>query len=222
MTRTTGAVANDRGTRGKDGSHKTKKSDETRERILAAAARCLNRRGLALTSMKDLAQEVKIKAATIYYYFNSKDELVERVLRIGIEVVHMEVKAAVEALGVEASCREKIQAAIHAHLAALLSHGEFTSANIRNFPLVSDDIRSKNLSVRREYANYWRGLFEEGQRAGSIAPGVDLTLVRLLLIGALNWSTDWYNPRKKPLSEISKQVCDILFDGIAGARSNKR
>lgn len=198
-----------------DENGRIKKSHQTRQRILDVAAYWLNRKGWALTSLQYLAEDIGIRAASIYYYFNSKDELVDEVLRIGIDLVHEEVARKVEELGPDAPYRERIKTAIEAHLSSLLRHGEYTSANIRNFPLAPESIRENNRLIRRKYGEYWRKLFSDAQAAGEIAADLDLTLVRLLLIGGLNWSTDWFNPRKKSVAEIAEESCKILFNGIA-------
>ncbi|WP_088625842.1 TetR/AcrR family transcriptional regulator [Oceanicola sp. 22II-s10i] len=194
---------------------KTRKSEKTRRKILDAAAYCLNHQGYALISMQTIAEHINIRAASIYYYFDNKDDLVDEVLRIGMEVVFDKVRDAVESLDADATCRERVEAATLAHLTALLDYGDYTSANIRNFSLVPMELRRNNLAVRRAYANFWRELFEHGRQSGEINADVDLTLTRLLLIGGINWSTDWYNPRKLPVEQISKEVCRIFFDGVA-------
>lgn len=196
-------------------SGKIKRSEQTRRRILDAAALWLNNKGLAATSLQDLADEVGLQTASLYYHFPSKDALIEEVLHKGIEIVYDDVRRALDALGPAATYRERVRVAIVAHLSSLLEHGDYTSANIRNFPLVSDSLREKNLSIRRQYGDYWRQLLQDAQKAGEIAPNIDLSLVRLLLIGAMNWSTEWFNPRKKSIDSIANAICNMMFDGIA-------
>jgi AcrR family transcriptional regulator len=195
---------------------KVKRSQQTRQRILDAAAMWLNRDGLAMMSLQDLANEVGLQTASLYYHFPSKDALIEEVMEIGMQVVYEDVRISLEQLGPEASYRERIHAGIRAHLSSLLAHGDYTSANLRNFPLAPESIREKNLTIRRKYADLWRRLLLDAQRAGEIAPDVDLTLIRLTFIGALNWSTEWFNPRKKSIDTIADVICNMLFDGIGG------
>ncbi|WP_454624657.1 TetR/AcrR family transcriptional regulator [Bradyrhizobium cenepequi] len=206
-----GAVASNLGKK----SGKIKRSEQTRRRILDAAALWLNKKGLAVTSLQDLADEVGLQTASLYYHFPSKDALIEEVLHKGIEIVYDDVRRALDALGPGATYRERIRVAIATHLSSLLAHGDYTSANIRNFPLAPDNLREKNTAIRRQYADYWRQLFQDAQKAGEIAPNIDLSLVRLLLIGAMNWSTEWFNPRKKSIDMIADTICNVLFDGIA-------
>lgn len=54
----------------------TKKSDETRTRILEAALALFRRDGFASTTMRDIAKEAGVALGAAYYYFDSKDALV--------------------------------------------------------------------------------------------------------------------------------------------------
>ena len=194
-----------------------KKSEITRQRFLDAAAKWFRNKGLAFTSLNDLAQVLDVKASSIYYYFDSKDALIEEVLRIGIEVVHREVRSAVDALGPGADHRARIEAAIHAHLKSVLGHDDYTSANIINYSHASEEVRARHLSVRRAYGDYWARLLEGAQGVGEIAAHVDLSLARMFLIGSLNWSVDWYRRRGKSIRQIADECARNLFEGIAPA-----
>jgi len=193
-----------------------KKSDITRQRILDVAAHWFRTRGLAFTSLNDLAKQVDVKAASIYYYFPSKDSLIEEVLRIGIELSELEAKKAVAALGPTAPYVARIRAAILAHLKSLLEHGDYTSANIINYSHAPEHVREKNKKVRKQYGEFWRELLEGAQRSGEIARDVDLSVARMFLIGALNWAAEWYNPKKKSVEEIADDCFRIFMDGTNG------
>jgi AcrR family transcriptional regulator len=193
-----------------------KKSDVTRQRILDVAAHWFRTRGLAFTSLNDLAKQIEVKAASIYYYFDSKDALIEEVLRIGIELSDLEVRKAVAALGANAPYAARIRAAIHAHLNSLLSHGDYTSANIINYSHAPEHVREKNKMVRRKYGEYWKELLEGAQRAGEISRDTDLSLARMFLIGALNWAADWYDPSKKSVRYIADECYRLFMDGVGG------
>ncbi len=73
------------------------KSDRTRQRILDTAAQEFRRRGYAGTKVNDIAAAANMRAASIYYYFESKDQLFEEVLEIGLRLVFEAVRKAVEA-----------------------------------------------------------------------------------------------------------------------------
>jgi AcrR family transcriptional regulator len=54
----------------------TKKSEETRRRILAAALRVFRERGFEAATMREIAAAAEVAVGAAYYYFDSKDALV--------------------------------------------------------------------------------------------------------------------------------------------------
>ena len=58
---------------------------ETRERVLDVAEELFAARGLAGTSMRDIATKAGLKAASLYNHFSGKQALYEAVLRRGVE-----------------------------------------------------------------------------------------------------------------------------------------
>lgn len=55
-----------------------------REQILDAAARLFVDRGFAATSTREIAENVGIKQASIYYYFSTKDKILEELLALTV------------------------------------------------------------------------------------------------------------------------------------------
>ncbi len=192
-----------------------KKAEETRLRILHAAAYTFRRRGFAATRLSDIAQHAELRAGSMYYHFESKEKLLEEVLELGVTQVSRAVRARVEALPGEASWREKIATAIASHLESMWLHDDYTSANVRLFGHIPDDIRRRHLERQREYGNYWRALLKGAREAGEIRSDLDLSVVRLLLLGSLNWSVEWHRKGQLPPAEIGRQAAVLLFDGLA-------
>src|SRR6202034_214467 len=50
-------------------------ADDARERILAAAERCIDRHGIRKTTMDDIASEVGLSRPNVYRYFADRDDL---------------------------------------------------------------------------------------------------------------------------------------------------
>jgi AcrR family transcriptional regulator len=62
------------------------KSARTRRRILDACAAALRRDGYAAVTLKDVAALAGLQAGSLYYHFRSKEEIVEEVLGLGVDV----------------------------------------------------------------------------------------------------------------------------------------
>ncbi len=192
-----------------------RKSEATRLRILDAAARVFAQRGYADTRLSDIAQEAGTFAGSIYYYFESREELVEEVLRLGVTGVFEAVRDKVEALPPGASYRDKLTVAIETHLSFTLAENYFATANQRLFAQVPGEIRLRHIHVHRAYGNYWRRLLEGARRAGEVRRDIDLSVLRLQILGAINWTMEWYKPGKRTIEQIANQLATTVFDGVA-------
>src|SRR6201987_838580 len=63
-------------------------TDDARERILAAAERCIDRHGIRKTTMDDVASEVGLSRPSVYRYFADRDDLLlELITRHGRALV---------------------------------------------------------------------------------------------------------------------------------------
>src|ERR1700752_2131877 len=74
------------------------KSALTRARILDAAAHVLGTKGYAGLRLTDVASEAEIQAPAIYYYYASRDELIEEVMWAGIADMREHVTEVLSAL----------------------------------------------------------------------------------------------------------------------------
>src|ERR1700676_3971408 len=92
------------------------KSARTRARILDAAAYVLSIKGYAGTRLSDVAEYAEIQAPAIYYYFGSRDDLIEEVMFCGIADMRKHLLEVLDALPRESSPLDRIMAAVEAHL----------------------------------------------------------------------------------------------------------
>ena len=69
-------------------------TDDARERILAAAERCIDRHGIRKTTMDDVAREVGLSRPSVYRYFADRDDLlIELIARHARALVNRTHKA---------------------------------------------------------------------------------------------------------------------------------
>lgn len=190
------------------------KSAASRRRILDAAARTFREKGYAATTLNEIADAAGMRAASLYYHFDSKEELLNAVFDIGMRRVVEAVRTRVAALPPEAGVADKMRAAIGAHLEMLLEQGDYTSANIRIFGQVPKSVQRRQLPLREDYGMFWRGLLAEARDTGALREGVDVSLVRLLMMGALNWCTEWYDKKRGPVVAVVEQACGLLLHGV--------
>ncbi|MBN9560785.1 MAG: TetR family transcriptional regulator [Alphaproteobacteria bacterium] len=196
------------------GRQQPSRSDESRAYILTAAARLFRSQGYAATTLRQIAAAAGIQAGSIYYHFASKDEILLHVLDAGINRVFEAVRSRVGSLPPGASHRDRIQAAIAGHLFGLLRHGDFTSASIRVYGQIPDALKRRHRAVRKEYSQYWDEMIAAAHAAGEIRHDVSPKIMRLYLVGSLNWTVEWFNPRRGRADDLVENICRVVFGGI--------
>lgn len=191
------------------------KSERTRERILDAAAACFRERGFAATRLSDIADRAGLQAPSLYYHFSSKEELIEVVLALGVERTHEHVRACVDAVPA-GDPLGRLRAAIEGHVEMVLETGNYSAANLRLYGQMPDDIRRRLQKTQRRVGRYWDDLLVAARDAGVLRSDLDLSAARMLILGALNWTAEWYQPagRLTP-TEIGAQATAIVLDGLA-------
>ena len=187
------------------------RSGSAAQDILDAGAWLLRHRGYEATTTRAIAERVGIKAGSIYHHFPSKDAIVQQVLDEGVRVVLRDVTAALDALPGDTGPLEKVEAAIKAHLRSSLENSDYTSASIRAFAFLPEQLRRNCRVERRRYEDIWQNLVLEADRAGCIPPGVSLDAARLLLLGAVNWAGEWYRPDRLAINDIARSFARMAL-----------
>jgi AcrR family transcriptional regulator len=200
-----------------------KKADVTRARVLDAASKVFSEKGYSGTRLADIAAVADMQAGSLYYHFASREDLVEAMLKEGQDRTNRAVQARVDSVPPDASHVERLAELIRAHTASVLKIGNYTSATIRIIGQVPEDIRRRRLSDQRTHGRYWQRLLQEAQDAGEIRTDVDLTVVRLIIVGGLNSSTEWFHPgRGLGAEELGDQFATMFLDGLATRRGLTR
>ena len=195
----------------------TSKSERSRDLILRSAAQLFRRQGFSATTLRQIAAQARIEAGSIYYYFASKEAILDEVLDRGLRHVFERVKTAVKHAG-KASHRRRIGLAIEAHLAALLESSEFTSTNILIYGQLPEHLKKLHRPLRRAYAKYWDRLFLEARRAGEIRADIDIVPLRMFVLGALNWTIEWFRlDSPKAVLDLSRRTELLIFEGVKKA-----
>ncbi len=190
------------------------KSDRTRQRILHAAAQAFRGSGYALTSLRQIAENAGMQAGSLYYHYANKDELVEAVLDEGVLGAQRAAEASIGDLPASANPLEKIGAAFRGHLAYTLEEADFAVATLRMLHQVPDALRIRHLRKQRAYGRFYARLFEEAKEQGLIRAEFDLSALRMLLLGALNWSPEWYDPAGLSPDQLVGQLTAMMESGV--------
>lgn len=165
------------------------KNGGRRDDVLEAAAALFATKGYAATSIRDIAQQVGLMSGSLYYHFESKEEILLDAHAKGVEQVTTAVQAALAEAG--DNPWDRIGAACRAHLTTLLGPSPFSQVMTPQFPQSFEgSLRDILLAQRNSYEQIFRSLVNET----ALPAGIDPSLFRLSLLGALNWTLTWYRP----------------------------
>jgi len=151
------------------------------------AAALFAARGFEGASVRDIVGRVGMLPGSLYAHFSNKEALLLAVYEEGVR----RVRAAVEtAIAAETDPWMRLEAACRAHLDVLLKKSAYAQVVIRVRPDEAPGVRGQLVALRDGYERIFRELIA----SLPLAPGADRRNLRLLLLGALNWSPEWYRP----------------------------
>nr|WP_245849023.1 TetR/AcrR family transcriptional regulator [Mycobacterium palustre] len=182
--------------------------------MLDAAAHVLSSKGFAGTRLSDVAEHAEIQAPAIYYYFPSREKLIEEVMYCGVAELRKHVQDALNDLPPETPPLDRIMTAVEAHLRHELEISDYATASIRNSGQIPQHLRARQLKEETSYGRVWRRLFNSAVAEGQIRADLDPRYVQLLVLGALNWAAEWRDPRRDSVDDIVANAQSLVRHGL--------
>lgn len=195
------------------------KSSRTRRRVLRAAAKVFRQQGYTAASLREIAQSAGMQAGSLYYHFESKEDLAEAVMDEGVSAARRSAEQALAGLGEQGDALAAIEAAFRGHLAYLLEESDFAVATLRMLHQTPEAIRKRHTRKQRQFGRFYARLFEQARSEGLIQEDFDLSAMRMLLLGALNWSPEWFEEGRLSAEELVSQLSRMMRHGLLPAQS---
>jgi TetR/AcrR family transcriptional regulator len=144
----------------------------TRERILAVAEATLGECGYHGTRLHEIARRVGIQKASLFHYFNSKEELYRAVLEVGFGQTELTITRVLEA---EGTPLQKVRALIEAYVHMVAAHPERTKIFLRQS--LGDAPSEYQAADAQRLLQSVAAFIADGQRARIFAPIDPIALV---------------------------------------------
>ena len=153
--------------------------------------------------MRDIASDVGIKAGSIYYHFESKNELLIAVHKEGIWRITSLVSTAIVTANTP---RDRLKTAIISHSQEILSGSDYAQFVICELLRIDDPRRRRLIDARNEYELIFRKLIKDL----GIGSEIKCHQLRFLIMGAMNWSPMWFNSDGQSPEEIAIGFLDLI------------
>jgi AcrR family transcriptional regulator len=178
--------------------------------ILRAAGREFRARGFAETGMRDIAEAAALSPANLYNYFKGKHEILFFCQDNSLDRM---IAALEKARRMKVSAAARVRHVIISHLRCLLDEVEGSAAHLLTNALPPRQQRYL-VAKRDRYELGVRNLIAAGMRTGEFVSG-DAALAARAMLGALNWSVQWFRPEGSLSSaEVAERFADYLIRGL--------
>lgn len=180
--------------------------------LMGVAGRLFRERGYSATPLRLIASSAGMLPGSVHYRFPSKESLLRAIMLRGMERALAEVRAAIAE---DPDPVRAIRNAIRAHLRLLVEGDDAAYVLLYDFRSLSGKDRTAVIVLRDAYEGLWNGLLHSAAGAGFIKADIDLQLTRHMLLGAINWTAQWYRPHGAlSVDDIADQYVSILFRGV--------
>lgn len=187
--------------------------------ILRAAAAVFRRQGLHATGMRDIAAAAGMAVGNLYYYFADKQALLAFCQEDALAGL---LDLATRVRGESLPPDQRLWLLVVGHMLRL---HEATPGAIAHLDVdgLAPAARAEVLARRDAYEETFREVVRQGASDG-LFRRVDPKLAALTLLGALNWTAQWYRPGGgKTAQELGEEMADMLVRGLlAGGKRLRR
>lgn len=187
---------------------------QRKDEVLAVAERLFSDRGYEATSVRDIAEGLRIKAGSLYAHIQTKEDLLWDILSGAADRFFEAVTPIVNS---DLVTVEKLRRVIGAHVRVITDSAASAQVFLNEWRHLSEPRRSQFAARRDAYEHIIRKLVSDGIREGSLAD-VDEKFATLLILSSMNWVYQWYRP-DGPMSpeDIARKLTDMLFKGLRRA-----
>lgn len=187
-----------------------------REAILAESARLFSERGIAATTIREIADAVGLNSGTLYHYFESKDAIVSDILTTFLTDL-VEGYDAVVADG--APARERLGRMVRVSFEVADRHPYATeiyqneSANLTALP------RYREIAAAVETSHdAWFNVVEDGVQDGEFSSGVDVFEFQRMMRECVFMSVRWHRGTlRKDIDSLTETLTTVFLDGFVAA-----
>jgi AcrR family transcriptional regulator len=181
-----------------------------RHELLKAAAKLFRRKGFDATTTRDVAAAVGMRSGSPFYHFKSKDALLYAVMEQGMHSAIARQQQALQDAPAGSTAWERLRHLVRAHFDVLHGAGnDFIPVMLYEHRSLSPKQKAALAQLQNDYEAVWTPLLEALAASGQLKAPVKLS--RLLVLGALNWSVQWYDRKKgASLDELTDAVMALF------------
>ena len=184
-----------------------------RDAIVSAAARFFAERGYAAVGMRDVAEAVGVRGASLYHHFASKEEIL---YAICLTVTEEPNAQNLPLLDMPGTCSERLSALVRGHLHHLHRRRTEHIVGLHELAALTPEHRVVVDGHRRHYQQRVREVIAAGVVAGELAVP-DPRLAAFAVCDMLNGLSNWFRPGGElSLPDVADGYVDLIVGRMLG------
>ncbi|MGH3757469.1 TetR/AcrR family transcriptional regulator [Actinophytocola sp.] len=185
-----------------------------RHEILEIAGRQIAEKGYAEATVRDIGEAAGILSGSLYRHFDSKDTILEELLRTYLDDLLVAYEAVTPASegSASAALRKLIQIGVRAvhenrvEVTILHDNYKFLLRNPR-FTFIQ--------AMERQIMTYWLRVLEEGRATGEFSRELNPRVASLAIMGGIETMVRWFDPRGQfSHEEVAEQYATLHLNGL--------
>lgn len=190
---------------------KTQYNSTKKEVIIGKAARLFREKSFSGTSMRDLAEEVGVEAASLYNHIQSKAEILQvicfkvaNIFMAHLEKIEVNKRPAID----------KIKDILRFHIQHMVNNYEEVQVADREWRHLSEPYLSNYKVQRKNYRQRLADIIEKGIQKKEIKH-IDAPTAVLMMLHAISGIESWHRSQQKISAEqLEKNMIVILVEGL--------
>lgn len=183
-----------------------------RAEVLRAAAELFAEKGYEASSTTELAERLGIKGGSVYYYIDSKEELLFELVE---DIYELLLQSLRDVLETESDALARLRLLIELHVSGMARHRHRGALILNETRSLSPEHRAITAGYEATYEAGLASVIADGQDSGQIDPAIDPKLITKALLGAGNWVNRWYREDGAWSAEdVSRDFARIFLSGL--------
>jgi AcrR family transcriptional regulator len=188
------------------------KITDRKTEIITVAAQLFKEKGYSAVTMRDIAQAMNIKAASLYNHIKSKQEILVLII---IEIAEEFTNVMNEIVNSNDSVYSKIERVIQLHVTITLRNADALACLNNDWMHLTDDELQYFVKMRSEYEENFRKIISEGVLAGELKNS-NQEVVVFSILSSLRTMYLWYNKTKDlDAQTLQNTITTVFLNGVA-------
>ncbi|MBB6682506.1 TetR/AcrR family transcriptional regulator [Aequorivita sp. 609] len=187
------------------------KTISRKDEIVKVAATLFRKRGYSAITMRDIASEMDIKAASLYNHISGKQEILADII---LEVAQEFTTGMNQVISQQSSTLKKLENLIELHIDITLNHSEALASLNNDWMHLEGDNLNAFIKMRDEYEDNFRELIKTGIEVNEIR-SAHPEVILFSILSTLRTLHLWYEKRGKlDVNVLKKDMVSVLLKGI--------